>query len=62
MSYSRKKTKTIDKFNDFCFITGVGILLFMAFMATPVFLLFYTSNKIIEIYAERKIYGKKYQR
>ena len=59
MSYSRKKTKTIDKFNDFCFITGFVILLFMA---TPVFLLFYTSNKMIEIYRERKNYGKKYQR
>jgi len=27
MSYSRKEIKTIDKFNDFCFITGFGILL-----------------------------------
>ena len=59
MSYSKEKIKMIDKFTDFCFITGFGILLFMA---TPFFLLFYTSNKIIEIYAERKIYGKKYQR
>lgn len=59
MSYSMKKIKTVDKFNDFCFITGFIILLFMA---TPIFLLFYTSNKIIEIYAERKNYGKKCKR
>ena len=59
MSYSRKEIKTIDKFNDFCVITGFVILFFMT---TPGILLFYTINKIIEIYAERKNYGKKYQR
>ena len=59
MIYSRKKIKTVDKFYNFCFIIGFGILLMMA---TPVFLLFYTGNKLIEMYTERKNYGTKYQR
>lgn len=59
MSYSRKKIKTVDKFNDLCFITGFAILLLMA---TPSFVLFYLVIKIIEIYMERKKHGKKCKR
>ena len=59
MSYSRKETKTVDKLNDLCYITGFSILLVMA---TPAFLLFYVVIKIVEIYMKRKNNGKKYKR
>ena len=56
MSYSRKKTKTIDEFNDLCFIAGVGILFVMV---TPLIALFYLFTKMVEFYMERKKHGKK---